>query len=208
MSPGSSVDTSKTYLALGDSYTIGQSVDTPARYPVQAVTLLRQKGIQINDPDIIAATGWTTANLINVLNNHPPKNNYSIVTLLIGVNNQYQHLGIDDYKIEFTELLSRSVSYARNNKDHVIVLSILDYSVTSYAAGAHTAQIAKEIDEFNAVNKTITLAAGMQYLDITVISREAKYNLQLIGSDGLHPSAIQYQKWSAFLAPMMQQQLH
>lgn len=208
MDPATPVDTSKTYLALGDSYTIGQSVDTPGRYPVQAVNLLRQKGIRIKDADIIATTGWTTTNLINALNNHPPKTNYSIVTLLIGVNNQYQHLSIDDYKIEFTELLNRSVSYAGNNKAHVIVLSIPDYSVTPFAAGADTAQIAKEIDEFNAANKTITLAAGIQYLDITPISREAKYNLQLIAGDGLHPSALQYEKWSGLLAPLMQQQLN
>ncbi len=208
MSPVSSVDISKTYLALGDSYTIGQSVDTLARYPVQTVNLLRLQNIKINDPDIIAVTGWTTHNLIIALDNNPPKKNYSVVSLLIGVNNQYQHLSIDDYKIEFTELLNRSVSYAGNNKDHVIVLSIPDYSVTPYAAGADTAQIAKEIDEFNAVNKTITLAAGVQYLNITAISREARYNLQLVAGDGLHPSAIEYEKWSRLLAPLMQQQLH
>ena len=208
MSRVPSTDTSKTYLALGDSYTIGQSVDTQGRYPVQTVNLLRQKGIQIKDPDIIAVTGWTASNLIYALDNHPPKTNYSVVTLLIGVNNQYQHLSIDEFKTEFAELLNRSVSYAGNNKDHVIVLSIPDYSVTPFAAGADTAEIAKEIDEFNAANKAITLAAGVQYLDITPISREAKYNLQLVAGDGLHPSAIQYEKWSALLAPLMQQQLH
>ncbi len=208
MNQAPQADTSKTYLALGDSYTIGQSVDTTDRYPVQTVNLLRQKNIQIKGPDIIAVTGWTTTNLINALNGNPPKTNYSIVTLLIGVNNQYQHLSINDYKIEFTELLTRSISYAGNNKDHVIVLSIPDYSVTPYAAGADTAQIAKEIDEFNAANKTITLAEGVQYLDITPISREAKYNLQLVAGDGLHPSALQYEKWSALLAPLMQQELH
>ena len=208
MNQAPQADTSKTYLALGDSYTIGQSVDTTDRYPVQTVNLLRQKDIQIKGPDIIAVTGWTTTNLINALNGNPPKTNYSIVTLLIGVNNQYQHLSINDYKIEFTELLTRSISYAGNNKDHVIVLSIPDYSVTPYAAGADTAQIAKEIDEFNAANKTITLAEGVQYLDITPISREAKYNLQLVAGDGLHPSALQYEKWSALLAPLMQQELH
>ena len=208
MSRAPAADTSKTYLALGDSYTIGQSVDTTGRYPVQTVNLLRQKGIHIKDADIIAMTGWTTTNLINALDNHPPETTYSIVTLLIGVNNQYQHLSMDEYKIEFTELLNRCVSYAGNDKEHVIVLSIPDYSVTPYAAGADTAEIAKEIDEFNAANKTITLAAGVQYLDITAISREAKYNLQLVAGDGLHPSAIQYEKWSALLAPLMQQQLH
>ncbi|HEY5407822.1 MAG TPA: SGNH/GDSL hydrolase family protein [Ginsengibacter sp.] len=202
-----SADTSKTYLALGDSYTIGQSVDTSGRYPVQTVSLLKQQGVKIKDADIIAVTGWTTGNLINALDNNPPKNNYSVVTLLIGVNNQYQHRSLDEYKTEFIELLNRSITYAGNNKDHVIVLSIPDYSVTPFAAGADTAEIAKEIDEFNVANKTIALAAGVQYLDITPISKEAKYNIQLVAGDGLHPSAIQYEKWSALLAPLMQQQL-
>ena len=175
---------------------------------MQTVNLLRQQNIQIKDPDIIAVTGWTTSDLINALNNNPPKKNYSIVSLLIGVNNQYQHRSLDEYKNEFTELLNKAITYAGNNKNHVFVLSIPDYSVTPFAAGADTAQIAKEIDEFNAANKTISLAAGVHYLDITPISREAKYNSQLMAGDGLHPSALQYEKWSALLAPLMQQELH
>ena len=139
-------DTSKTYLALGDSYTIGQSVPEDGRYPVQTVNLLRLQNIQISDPDIIAVTGWTTTTLINALDNNTPKNNYSVVSLLIGVNNQYQHRSVDEYKTEFTELLARSITYAGNNKNHVFVLSIPDYSVTPFAAGSDTAEIAKEIE--------------------------------------------------------------
>ena len=203
-----SLDTAKTYLALGDSYTIGESVAESERFPVQTEYLLRHNNIQIKDPDIIAVTGWTTSDLLNALNNNSIKKNYSVVSLLIGVNNQYQQRSLDEYKNEFAELLSKAITYAGNNKNHVFVLSIPDYSATPFAAGGDTAQIAREIDEFNAANKTISLAAGSHYVDVTPISREAKYNSQLVAGDGLHPSAIQYEKWSALLAPLMQQELH
>ena len=200
----SSKDTStKTYLALGDSYTIGQSVPDYERFPVQTVINLRAKNISIKDADIIAVTGWTTGDLLNALNNNPPKNNYSFVTLLIGVNNQYQGRTLDEYKTQFTELLNRSITYANNNKQHVFVLSIPDYSVTPFANGRDTMQIAKEIDEFNAANKTISLNAGVNYIDITAISRNAKNDASLIAKDGLHPSGIQYTKWVDLLIPLV-----
>ena len=209
INPAATVDTiPKTYLALGDSYTIGESVAATGRYPVQTVNLLRQQNIQINDPDIIAVTGWTTSDLINALNLNPPKKIYSFVSLLIGVNNQYQHRTLEEYKAEFTELLNMSIAYAGNNREHVFVLSIPDYSVTPFAAGSDTGQIAKQIDEFNEANKTISLNAGAHYLDITPISRQAKYNQSLIASDGLHPSSYQYEQWSALLAPAIIQQIH
>jgi len=197
-----SKDTStKTYLALGDSYTIGQSVPDYERFPVQTVINLRAKNISIKDADIIAVTGWTTGDLLNALNNNPPKNNYSFVTLLIGVNNQYQGRTLDEYKTQFTELLNRSIAYANNNKQHVFVLSIPDYSVTPFANGRDTMQIAKEIDEFNAANKNISSNAGVNYIDITAISRNAKNDASLIAVDGLHPSGIQYTKWVDLLVP-------
>jgi lysophospholipase L1-like esterase len=203
-----SKDTStKTYLALGDSYTIGQSVPDYERFPVQTVTYLRAKNISIKDADIIAVTGWTTADLLNALNANPPKENYSFVTLLIGVNNQYQGRTLDEYKLQFTELLNRSIAYAGNNKQHVFVLSIPDYSVTPFADGRDTTQIAKEIDEFNDANKTISLNAGVNYIDITAISRNAKNDALLIAKDGLHPSGSQYTKWVDLLAPSMLQQI-
>ncbi len=193
----------KTYLALGDSYTIGQSVPDTGRFPVQTVKLLREQNIQIANPDIVAVTGWTTANLLNALNTSPLKNNYSVVTLLIGVNNQYQHRSLDEYKSEFTELLNRAISYAGNNKKQVFVLSIPDYSVTPFAYASDTARISKEIDHFNEANKAISLNAGVHYLDITPISREAKNDPSLIAGDGLHPSSIQYKKWSDLLAKII-----
>ena len=193
----------KTYLALGDSYTVGQSVSEEESFPVQTVKLLRKQNISVADPHIIAVTGWATADLLNSLNISPPKNNYSFVSLLIGVNNQYRYGTLDEYKSEFTELLNRAISYAGRHERRVFVLSIPDYSVTSFAHGSDTVRIAKEIDEFNEANRVISLNAGVHYLDITPISRQAKYDPFLIAGDGLHPSGLQYTKWRDLLAGMI-----
>ena len=192
-------DTSKKYLALGDSYTVGQSVLESERFPNQVLSLLRAQNIKINDPKIIATTGWTTKNLIDALNANPPQNNYDVVTLLIGVNNQYQGRSIDEYKIEFALLLNRAIQYAGNKPMHVFVLSIPDYSVTPFANGYDKAKIAAEIDQFNLENKKISLQLGVNYLDITPISREP--DPALIAVDGLHPSGKQYKRWADLLAP-------
>lgn len=204
-SPVMPADSSKNYLALGDSYTIGQSVTEQERFPVQTVNLLRAQNIKINDPKIIATTGWTTRNLIDALNATPLSNNYNVVSLLIGVNNQYQHRTIDEYKTEFGILLVRAIQYAANKPSHVFVLSIPDYSVTPFANGYDRQKIAAEIDEFNAVNKTISLQLGVNYLDITGISREP--DPSLIANDGLHPSGKQYKRWADLLSPMIKQAL-
>ena len=200
-------DTVKTYLALGDSYTIGQSVPEADRFPNQTVALLRAAHVEIKDPKIIATTGWTTENLINGLKDNPPGNNYSVVSLLIGVNNQYQHRSIDEYKSGFRLLLNRAIEYSGNNKGHVFVLSIPDYSVTPFAQGSDTATISREIDLFNAANKSISQELGVNYLDITPISREAATDTGLLAGDGLHPSGKQYKRWADILAPLMKKAL-
>ena len=194
-------DTSKTYLALGDSYTIGQSVLEIERFPNQAVLSLRAQNLAINNPRIVATTGWTTKNLIDALNSDPPATSYSVVSLLIGVNNQYQGKSIEEYKTEFAFLLNRAIQYASGKPTHVFVLSIPDYSVTAFAQNLDTAKIAKEIDLFNAVNKNISQQLGVNYLDITPISRKAKDDPSLIAKDGLHPSAKQYALWIDLLVP-------
>ncbi len=208
--PVGQVDTTtyKTYLALGDSYTIGQSVDADQRFPVQTIQLLKQQNVNVANPGFIAVTGWTTGNLLDALNTTPPKDDYDIVTLLIGVNNQYQGRSLNEYKVEFTELLRKAVVYAKNNKDHVFVLSIPDYSVTPFARGADTAKIAREIDSFNEADRAITLNEGIAYVDVTPTSRDAKNDPSLIAGDGLHPSGIQYEKWSKLLAPVILKGLH
>ena len=193
----------KKYLALGDSYTIGESVDASERFPVQTVRMLRDKGVTINEADIIGVTGWTTRDLLNALKEPAPLPVYDIVTLLIGVNNQYQGKNIDDYKKEFSELLEQAIRYAGGNPQHVIVLSIPDYSVTPFASNSDIHKIAHEIDEFNAVNKSISIAGGAHYIDITGISREVKNNSSLVAHDGLHPSAVQYERWATLLNKMI-----
>ncbi|MEP6713846.1 MAG: SGNH/GDSL hydrolase family protein [Ferruginibacter sp.] len=197
----------KKYLALGDSYTIGQSVPTADRFPDQANLLLSAQGVAVNTLDIIAVTGWTTANLINAINSNPPTNDYDFVTLLIGVNNQFQGRSIDEYKNEFTILLNRAIQYAGNRKSRVFVLSIPDYSVTPFAQGYDTAKIAREIDAFNLANKNITTQLGVTYIDITPISREAAKDPALVATDGLHPSGKQYKRWADLLAPLVKTSL-
>jgi lysophospholipase L1-like esterase len=192
-----------TYLALGDSYTIGAFVASEDRFPVQLADMLRRDSIQTSDPDIIATSGWTTGNLLNSLEIAPPQKKYSFVTLLIGVNNQYQGRSLDEYKTQFTELLTRAILYADGIKNHVFVLSIPDYSVTPFGQGYDAQKIAREIDQFNEANKNISLNLGVHYLDITTISREAKNDPSLIAGDGLHPSAKQYNEWDQLLAPLM-----
>ena len=195
------------YLALGDSYTIGQSVPTNQRFPLQATLLLANQQITIQQLTVVATTGWTTGNLLDALNYNNPGNGFDFVTLLIGVNNQFQGRSKDEYRAEFTTLLNRSIAYTGNRRNRVFVLSIPDYSVTPFAINSDTAYISQQINEFNAINKTITTAAGVTYIDITPISREGRTNQSLHASDGLHPSGTQYGRWAALLAPLMKQAL-
>lgn len=195
------------FLALGDSYTIGQSVSSSERFPNQTAEMLKSMNKNVLAPEIIAMTGWTTRDLLNALNSDAPGNNFSIVTLLIGVNNQYQGLHIDQYRLEFTELLLKAIQYADNKSNRVFVLSIPDYGVTPFAQGTDTAKIAREIDQFNSVNKEISLSYGVNYLDITPISREGRTDNTLHANDGLHPSGKQYKKWADLLAPLIAEKI-
>ena len=193
----------KTYLALGDSYTIGESVAASERFSMQAVAFLKDSGLQINTPQIIAQTGWTTTDLLIALQRENPPKNFDLVTLLIGVNNQYQGKSIADYRSEFKTLVVKSIEYARDNKNHVIVLSIPDYSVMPFSKNLDKQKIAREIDDYNYINKQVCQQMGVTYLNVTAISREAATNKALIAEDGLHPSAEQYARWSALLAPLI-----
>jgi lysophospholipase L1-like esterase len=203
--PVNNIDTGKliTYLALGDSYTIGQSVDPTLRFPAQTAALLKQKGLNIQPPQYIATTGWTTLNLQAAIQSTKPQGPFDLVSLLIGVNDQYQGLDTTGYRPRFTQLLEKSIQLAGNKANHVFVLSIPDYSVTPYAAGSNREEISKEIDAFNAINKQVTLQYNCTYLDITPSTREAISNPALIAGDGLHPSGAEYKKWAERLEAVM-----
>jgi lysophospholipase L1-like esterase len=193
---------SLTYLALGDSYTIGESVGEEERYPSQVVRRLRTDSLVYKAPDIIAVTGWTTADLLAAIPAAVPVS-YHIVSLLIGVNNQYRHLSQSEYRDQFTSLLERSIRLAGNRADHVIVLSIPDYSVTPFARGRNTALIAAQIDSFNAINREITQAYQVQYVDVTAESRKAADDPSLIAADSLHFSGKEYDIWAELMAPIV-----
>jgi lysophospholipase L1-like esterase len=189
------------YLALGDSYTIGQSVDIALRYPVQIADSLKAQGYLMEEPRIIAVTGWTTSDLKAGIKAANPQGPYDLVSLLIGVNNQYRGLDINIYRTEFEELLNQSIFFAGNDTGRVIVLSIPDWGVTPYASGRDREKIAREIDQYNAINKEITLSKGIVWIDVTGISRLAEQDKTLIAGDGLHPSGIMYKEWVRLALP-------
>ena len=193
------MSTPKTYLALGDSYTIGQSVSEADRYPVQAAAMFNAAGVDMKTPDIIAVTGWTTGDLLKATASHPVGEGYDLVTLLIGVNNQYQHKSIDVYKAEFSTLLQASIAYARGNAAAVYVLSIPDYGVTPFARGVDSKRIADEIVSFNEVNRALAAQYNVHYLFITDETRRALHDETLMASDGLHYSGKELHVWASML---------
>jgi lysophospholipase L1-like esterase len=200
---------SYTYLALGDSYTIGESVPASESYPVQLSATLTSYGYRVQAPTIIATTGWTTGNLIDAIAQDSISRNgttFSFVTLLIGVNDQYQELGQAEYQKNFVQLLHTAIGFAGGDSSRVFVLSIPDYGVTPFAGGRDSI-IGPQIDQFNAINKAESLKAHVNYLDITGVSREAATNPNLIAADGLHPSGEMYAIWVQMLAPRVIDQL-
>jgi lysophospholipase L1-like esterase len=193
-----------TYLALGDSYTIGESVALNESFPYQLVSQLNSAGLKFAQPEIIAKTGWTTGELQTAIKSAQPlKPTYDLVTLLIGVNNQYRGNSTITYRKEFKELLQTALSFAGGNKKHVFVVSIPDWGVTPFgkSSGRDQKIIAQEIDEFNAINKEETLAMGISYTDITPDSRLAATDNMLVANDGLHPSGKMYANWAAGVTP-------
>jgi lysophospholipase L1-like esterase len=197
------VVTAKKYLALGDSYTIGQNVPETDRFPVQTKKWLVDQGMNMNTAEIIATTGWTTTNLQNAVAAQNPAGPFDVVSLLIGVNDQYQSHDTTGYRQRFLNLLNTSIQLAGSRRDRVFVLSIPDYSVTPFGQNLDTALIRRQIDQFNAINKDVTLQNFCSYLDITPSTREAANDPSLIANDGLHPSGKEYKKWADRLGPMM-----
>lgn len=182
------------YLALGDSYTIGESVETENNYPHLLEKKLINAGILVEETKIIAKTGWKTDDLMNAIKKEKLTGTFDIVTLLIGVNNQYQHKPIEQYKTEFRVLLNTAIELAGGNKNHVHVISIPDYGFTPFGID-NKKKIGNEIDVYNKINKEISSELGVKRFDITPISRKAIKRPELVAKDGLHPSAIMYQEW-------------
>ena len=186
---------SLSYLALGDSYTIGESVSEKERWPIQLVSALEPEGFTFEKVQIIARTGWTTDELMQGIASENPGENYDLVSLLIGVNNQYRGRSVDEFKVQFTSLLDLAIDFAGGNKDHVFVVSIPDWGVTPFAADRDGEKIATEIDLYNAAKKEICQQYGILYIPITDISREVQSDPDLVAADGLHPSGRMYGRW-------------
>ncbi len=185
------------YLALGDSYTIGEQVPAEENFPNQTAALLNE---YITPPQIIAVTGWTTDELDAGINSEKPSGTYDIVSLLIGVNNQYRGRPVSNFKVEFEHLLQRAVQFANNKPLHVFVLSIPDWGVTPFADGRDRNKIAAEIDVYNKVCETSAANFGTQYIDITASQRIDGSKDDFLAADKLHPSGKEYAKWATKLA--------
>ena len=198
MNGGGRVSGNLRYLALGDSFTIGEGVAAAERWPVRLAALLRGRGVDVGDPEIIATTGWTTEQLAAGIDAARPQGPYALVSLLIGVNNQYHGLPVDAYRAEFRALLQQAIAFAGGNAGHVIVLSIPDWGVTAFAEGRDRAQIAREIEAFNDVNREVSRELGARWVDVTPTSRRMP---EAVAGDGLHPSGAQYQAWADLALP-------
>ncbi|MDO3626865.1 SGNH/GDSL hydrolase family protein [Mucilaginibacter sp. BT774] len=196
-----------TYLALGDSYTIGEMVPADRSYPNQATALLNKKGRHINPPTIIAKTGWRTDELIQGIANANLTQKFDIVTLLIGVNNQYQNIDTAIYHTEFVQLLKTAIAFANGNKHHVFILSIPDWGVTPFANGRNLEKIASQIDDYNRINKEESKKAGVNYINITSLYRDIGDDPAYLVGDKLHPSGKMYEKWAKLVANAIETQL-
>ncbi|NCU02376.1 MAG: SGNH/GDSL hydrolase family protein [Chitinophagaceae bacterium] len=201
--PTNNTQKTYTYLALGDSYTIGESVPENKNFPHQVVDLLRKEKLTIDEPAIVAKTGWTTDELQEQLSRTRLAVPFDFVTLLIGVNNQYRGRSEKEYAQQFEELLQQAMGYAGDKANHVIVLSIPDWGVTPFAKDRDRNKIAKEIDAFNTINETIAKKYKVHYINITPFTREAANDKTLVAEDGLHPSAKDYARWAGKVKEVM-----
>jgi len=183
-------------LCLGDSYTIGESIPLQASYPYQTIQLLRKAGLHFHAPEIIAQTGWTSFELADHLINWKLNESYDYVCLLIGVNNQYRGLPITDFAGDFEFLLKKAIHLANKKSNHVLVLSIPDWTVTPFAEKQHKTGLGKEIDAYNELCKMISEKYHTHFIDVTMDSRKAAKDLSQLAADHLHYSAKTYAQWA------------
>jgi lysophospholipase L1-like esterase len=196
-----------SFLALGDSYTIGEGVPIYESFPYQTVQLLRGAGFDFHAPEIVARTGWTTDELHQGISNTKFLGSYNFVSLLIGVNNQYRGLSVEPYVREFAALLQQAIGFANGERRNVFVLSIPDWGFTPFAEGRDRRQIAKEIDAYNEAAANISRENEVHYIDITPGTREATNDTTLVAADHLHPSGKEYARWAHQLAAAMIKQI-
>jgi lysophospholipase L1-like esterase len=192
----------KRYLALGDSYTIGEAVPSSERFPLQLKQKLSTEGIDLSAPEIIARTGWTTDELMKAISDEKPSGPFDLVTLLIGVNNQYRGRDTAEYRLQFRELLETAIGYAGADATRIMVISIPDYGFTPFAINRDRERISSAIDIFNQINLQETRKTRAAYIDITGISRKGLDEPYLIAPDGLHPSGVMYHRWTELMLPM------
>jgi lysophospholipase L1-like esterase len=197
------------YLALGDSYTIGEGVAADARWPVLLARALRDGGVEIEDPRIIATTGWTTDDLSAAMDAAEPLGEWDFVTLLVGVNNQYRGRGVDEYRAQFEALLHRAIVLAGGRCERVLVLSIPDWGVTRFGAdsGRDLAQVSRELDAFNDAARELSARHGVAFVDIAPVSRARGGEPAMQADDGLHPSAGMHALWLQAALPVAQRLL-
>jgi len=197
-----------SYLALGDSYTIGEGVAPADRWPMQLAARLRADGIALADPQVVATTGWTTDELDAGIDTARPER-FDFVSLLVGVNNQYRGRPVDEYRVQFAALLERAITFAHGRADRVLVLSIPDWGVTRFgaASGRDAAATARELDAYNAAAQAICEARGVAFVDITALSRQHGADAAMLVEDGLHPSRAMYALWTDAALPAAQRLL-
>ena len=190
-------------LALGDSYTIGEGVAAAERWPQQLASALRRDGIDIAPPEIVARTGWTTDELSAAMDAHAFRAPYALVTLLIGVNNQYRGRDLANYRSEFSALLTRAIALAGGERGRVLVVSIPDWGVTRFGreSGRDRAGIARELDAYNAANREIAAAEHVRWVDVAAASRDGGERREMLVDDGLHPSGAMYARWVEAILP-------
>jgi len=196
-----------SYLALGDSYTIGESVPVNENFPAQLSSQLNEQLEKKTRVEIVATTGWRTDDLINAVNSRISKSDYDVVTLLIGVNNQYQNRPFSQYEEEFVVLLEKAIAIANGDKDRVFVISIPDYAYTPFGANADRETISSELNRYNAYANEKAVDKGVRFINITDITRKGLDEPELVAGDGLHPSGEAYSRFVERILPFVRTKL-
>lgn len=191
----------ESYLALGDSYTVGESISKKHTWPKQLVDSLKKRSVFLSEPRIIAKTGWTTDELKKAINDSSLDYPYDWVSLLIGVNNQYRGRDLGEFKLQFESLLSEAIAFSGNRKERVFVISLPDWGSMPFAKDRDPNKIAIEIDNFNQIIYEVCAFENIKFIDITPISRNIYSNPNWIAKDSLHPSKEQYSKWVEKMIP-------